>query len=186
MRKDNDLDSLFHKLDGAFDQELPRDGHEQRFEVKLKELSKKGPPTLDLSKFRSWNPMAIAASLLLLVSISGLTWTAVRPETNSLTAYAPEISATSDYFGNLISQRVILLRSENSEQIKPVVEAAIAQLKDLESDYHVLEKEVLAGGNTELILKAMLRNFQTRLALIESVLKQIEHLKEIQNDEQIL
>ena len=59
MRKDNDLDSLFHKLDGAFDQELPRDGHEQRFEVKLKELSKKGPPTLDLSKFRSWNPMAI-------------------------------------------------------------------------------------------------------------------------------
>ena len=186
MREKNDLDTLFRNLNGAFDLEQPRNGHEQRFEVKLKALHQKTDFSIIHWIRNSRIQMAVAASLILMVALSVLYRSASTPEETSLSAYAPEISATSAYFGDLINSKVVLLKSENAQQVRPVVEAALNQLKDLESDYRVLEKDVLDGGNTELILHAMLRNFQTRLSLIESVLRQIELLKETQNDEQIL
>lgn len=186
MPKENDINTLFRNLGDALDLEQPRTGHEQRFDLKLNALHSKKEFHLGRWILSSRIQIAAAASIILMVTLSVLNHAASSTEDVSLSVYAPELSATSAHFGDLISQKVDLLKSENTDQVRPVVEAALTQLKDLESDYRVLERDVLDGGNTELILHAMLRNFQTRLSLIESVLRQIEHLKETQNDEQIL
>ena len=48
-------------------------------------------------------------------------------------------------------------------------------------DYIKLEGELLNGGNSKLILSAMITNFQIRIDLLNDVLNQIETIKNLKN-----
>jgi len=57
----------------------------------------------------------------------------------------------------------------------------MVQLKKLENNYDLLEKEMIKGGNSKLILSAMITNFQTRIDLLQDVLDKIETIKKLKN-----
>ena len=48
-------------------------------------------------------------------------------------------------------------------------------------NYKVLEQDLLNGGNSKLILSAMITNFQTRIDLLQDVLDQVENIKNLKN-----
>ena len=72
-----------------------------------------------------------------------------------------------------------LLKEEKSPETAKLVDDTLAKLQELEEDYERLERELVNGGNSKLILNAMITNFQIRIDLLEEVLANVETIKNL-------
>lgn len=174
MKKDQ-LDEMFSELSGHFDIEAPQPGHEERF---LKRLQDK--PTFHSN--RQWVRYAIAATLAFLLGL-GVFYTSTIPSREErISEISPEASRTQLYFASVIEDQVKQLQAAENPQTRTLVEDTLKELGELENDYLALEQELLNGGNSKLILSAMITNFQTRIDLLNEVLNTIESIKEFNSD----
>ncbi len=178
------LNILFEKLQGTFDIEEPNNDHRQLFLEKLK--ASKGVISIRPKKKSWWRPLSIAASIAVLCTMGiGLYNT---PDIDQQVAkILPEASKIELYFSGLIEEQVKQLENEDKPETKRIIEDTMIQLKKLETNYIQLEQDLLNGGNSKLILSAMITNFQTRIDLLKDVLDQVETIKNLKthNDEQI-
>nr|WP_321413806.1 hypothetical protein [uncultured Allomuricauda sp.] len=182
MKKDS-LDYLFERLHGELDVAEPQSGHQERFLEKLN----KDQDTIALNKKKTswWKPMSIAASIAL-VALLGYQAFGPQPSIKQqVTKIAPEASQTEFYFANLIEEQVEELKQEKTPETAQLVDDTLAQLAKLDKDYETLEHDLIDGGDSKIILSAMITNFQTRIDLLKEVLSQIENIKNLktQNDE---
>lgn len=175
MKKDN-LDDLFSRLQNDFDFEDPSMGHQERFLEKLNNAQ--GVASLP-QKRTWWKPLSIAASIAL-VCVLGLQVFNNQPSIKEqVVEIAPEASETEFYFASLIEEQVQLLKEEKSPETAKLVDDTLAKLQELEEDYERLERELVNGGNSKLILNAMITNFQIRIDLLEEVLANVETIKNL-------
>lgn len=177
------LENLFKDLQGTFDTEEPAAGHEQRFLEKLE----RGHVVVQMARKRTswWKPLSIAASVAILLTV-GINLLAPKQSLEEQVAeIAPEVSETQFYFASLIEEQVKLLESESTPETRKIIDDTMIQLKKLEDSYTKLEQDLLKGGNSKLILSAMITNFQTRIDLLQDVLNQIDTIKTLKkyNDE---
>ena len=178
MEKDN-LEKLFGRLQGKFDLEEPQLGHRDRFLEKLNQS--KGVTHLNPKKRNWWKPLSIAASIAFLCLL-GIQVINTKPSIKEqVVEIAPEVSQTEFYFVNVIEEQVQQLRSEKSPETAQLVDDTLLQLEKLETDYETLEQELVNGGNSKIILNAMITNFQTRIDLLKEVLSNIENIKNIKS-----
>ncbi len=181
--KNENIDELFNKLQGSFDIAEPSEGHRERFQEKLNRS--KGVVTLNPNKRNWWKPLSIAASIALLVSF-GIGYFGNESSIEEQVAeISPEASQTHFYFANLIEEQVRELEEQSSPETRKIIDDALMQLEKLEENYKQLESDLLEGGDSKLILSAMITNFQTRIALLEEVMSQINTIKNVKsyNDE---
>ncbi len=185
--KEDRIEQLFRELDGTFDTEEPREGHEMRFLDKLNTAQ----GTISINRKRPgtwWKPLSIAASVVVLC-VLGLGLLNFNPSVDARVAeIAPEVSETQLYFTSLIEQQVSELQAQSDPETEQLIAEALAQLKKLDSNYKRLEQDLLNGGDPNLILSAMIQNFQTRIALLQDVRNQIESIQNFNNynDENII
>ena len=182
MKKDN-LDHLFERLQGEFDVAEPENGHQERFLEKLNR--QQGTIALGKKKTSWWKPLSIAASIVL---VAVLGYQAFGPEPSlkrQVTKIAPEVSQTEFYFASLIEAQVEELKEEKTPETAQLVDDTLAQLAKLDKDDRTLEQDLVDGGDSKIILSAMITNFQTRIDLLKEVLSQIENIKNLksQHDE---
>lgn len=176
MKKDG-LEELFDRLQGEFDIEEPRDGHEQRFIEKLSRSQ--GVVSMQRKNVTWWKPLSIAASIALICAIGFQLFNEKPTIDEQVVEIAPEVSETQFYFASLIEEQVQELRSAKSPQNEQLVDDTLLQLAKLESDYQKLEQDLINGGNSKIILNAMIINFQTRIDLLKDVLTNIEEIKNL-------
>lgn len=175
MKEKRNIEDVFRELQGTFDTEEPREGHSLRFLTKLEtatnvvSLKKKGSGNW-------WKPLSIAASLIVLFTVTGLYFLSPSLE-EQVAEISPEVSKTEFYFANLINDQVKQLKSESAPETKKIIEDTMVQLQKLGNDYKTMEQDLLKGGNSKLILSAMITNFQTRMDLLQEVLDKIETIK---------
>lgn len=179
--KEDRLESLFKDLQGSFDVQEPAPGHRERF---MQRLESRSEQTLrPVAKSRQWwKPLSIAASIVLIAMI-GLR--IAQPESTrdeQVARISPEISKTEFYFASLIEEQVRELEAESSPETQKMVDDTLFQLRKLETDYAKLEQDLLKGGNSQIILSAMIKNFQTRIDLLHEVLTKIETIKNFKSD----
>ncbi|WP_158976323.1 hypothetical protein [Cellulophaga sp. L1A9] len=179
MKKDN-IDDLFEHLKGGWDTEEPKNGHELRFLEKLNTIN--DVKSLPVKKGNSFKFLFIAASLLLVFGLGFLFVNQSYSINEQVVALSPEISNTEFYFANVIEQEVKKLQNENSPETKKIVDDTMIQLSKLEKNYKSIERDLINGGNSKLILSAMIVNFQTRIDLLDDVLQQIEEIKNIKKN----
>ena len=181
--QNENLEQLFKDLKGSFDTEEPRQGHQERFLEKLH--ASKGVVGIHSKKRDWWKPISIAATIAFLLSLS-IGYFGTEPSIEERVAeISPEASQTHFYFANLIEEQVRELENLSTPETKVIIEDTMKQLQKLEEDYSKLESDLLAGGNSKLILSAMIVNFQTRIDLLQEVMNQIDTIKNINtnNDE---
>lgn len=181
--KNDNIDELFNELKGSFDTAEPMSGHQERFLEKLNRS--KGVVGINTRKRNWWKPLSLAASIALLVSL-GIGYFSLDTTVEERVAQiSPEASQTHFYFANLIEEQVRELEEQSNPETENVINDALVQLQKLEVDYKRLEKDLLEGGDSKLILSAMITNFQTRIDLLESVMNQINTIKNLKsyNDE---
>ncbi len=177
------LKDFFKRAKNDLDYHEPLLGHQERFLAKLE--GQNSVIALDTKKKSWWKPLSIAASAVILLSIGIGFYTSQDATDNQVTEMSSEVSNTQFYFASLIEEQVKQLESESVPETKKMVDDTMAQLKKLESDYTILEKDLANGGNSKMILSAMITNFQTRIDLLNDVLEQIETIKNLKeyNDE---
>lgn len=183
MKKDN-IDNLFDSLKGTFDLEEPSNGHQLRFLEKLNTAN--GSKTLPQTKNNTFLFLAIAAGLILFFSLGVVFFNATPSINEQVVEISPEISKTEFYFANIIEKEIIKLESEKSPETKKIIEDTLIQIQKLDNNYKKLESDLINGGNSKLILSAMITNFQTRIDLLQDVLNQIELIKNIKNENTII
>ena len=178
MEKEN-LEKLFDNLKGQFDIENPEIGHENRFLKKLN--ASKGVVAIDSKKTSWWKPLSVAASIAILCVVGiGLFESGATLE-EQVAEISPEVSRTEFYFASLIEEQVNQLKNESTPETQQIIDDTMGQLKKLEKNYDQLEKDLIAGGNSKLILSAMITNFQTRIDLLQDVLDKIETIKNLKS-----
>ena len=174
MKEDN-LERLFKNLENDFDIEMPETGHEQRFLDRLKSdnhiVSKKPKHTI----YRPF--IAIAASLILFFGVFILIQN--KPQENGLASVSPELSQTQDFFTSAIRSELNKIKDKRSPENEMLVLDALKQMELLEKNYERLKIDLKDSGNDKRVIYAMISNFQSRIDLLENVLKTIEELKQL-------
>lgn len=181
MQKDT-VDNLFKNLKGSFDLEHPLEGHEVRFLEKLHTKNQ----VKTLPKKNRFRYFGIAASLVIFIGLGLLYKNSMRSVAEQVVAISPEIAKSESYFSNVIQQEINKLQNEKSPATQKIIEDTMAQLSKLEINYQKLENDLIAGGNSKLILSAMITNFQTRIDLLADVLEQIDEIKKITHENKII
>tara|TARA_R110002111_G_scaffold103089_4_gene159705 strand:- start:1010 stop:1342 length:333 start_codon:yes stop_codon:yes gene_type:complete len=92
---------------------------------------------------------------------------------------SPEITNTEFYFASVIEDQIKKMQNESTPETQKLIADTMIQLRNLDSDYKKMERDLLDGGNSKLILSAMITNFQTRIDLLNEVLEQIEEIKNL-------
>lgn len=177
MKQHDPIETLFRELQGSLDVEHPAAGHRERFLRRLE-----GGEARPAKKTQPWwRHLSVAASLVLFLAAS---FFLLRPGPSleeQVAEISPEVSQTSRYFAGLVSRQVLELREMESPETLPLIEDTLRQLQLLEADYQKLEEDLVAGGNSKLILSAMIQNFQTRIDLLTEVMERIEEVKQFKN-----
>ena len=173
------MDKLFKRLQGTFDLEEPEKGHELRFLEKLNTAQGTVPMAIE-RKRNWWRPLSIAASVVLLFSVGLLFFNTPDTKEEQVAQISPEVSKTQFYFANLIAEQVRELEKHSSPETERIIADTMEQLKKLETSYKQLEQDLLNGGNSKMILSAMITNFQTRIDLLRDVQDRIETIKNLQ------
>ena len=176
MEKDT-IDDLFNDLKGELDVNQPRKDHELRFLDKLKANTIASNQSDKKSGF-NWKPfLAIAASLVICFSV--FTTTQGESETLDLASVSPELSETQDFFTATIENELKKLNKERSPLTEQIITDALAQIQSLEADYKHLKTDLTESGNDQRVIYAMIANFQSRIDILNTVLEQIETIKEL-------
>ncbi len=178
MNKDL-LDNLFEGLQNQFDTEEPVSGHRERFLNKLQQ--QKAPASHGSKSLYKWlRPWGIAASIALLF---GIGWGLLNhQEVVESGVVSSEVEEAQYYFASVIEQQMEQIQKEATPETQLLVEDAMIQMKKLEENYNQLEKDLENTGNTELILNAMITNFQTRINLLQDVMENIKQVKELKKE----
>ncbi|MEC7263911.1 MAG: hypothetical protein VXW38_09240 [Bacteroidota bacterium] len=185
MKKDS-IENLFGRLQGEFDVEEPQLGHQQRFLEKLNQAN--GTVYINKKRPTWWKPLSIAASIALVAILGYQAFGPTLSLKEQVVEIAPEVSKTEFYFANVIEQQVQQLKDEKSPETAQLVDDTLAQLQRLQKDYKSLEQDLVNGGDSKIIMNAMIINFQTRIDLLKEVLSQIENIKNLksQKDESFI
>jgi hypothetical protein len=183
MEKDN-IDRLFKILENEFDIDLPNAGHQNRFLQKLNKAAAISDPKTQ-QKASYWRPfLAIAASVLICFSI----FTVLQQqesELKDLASVSPELSRTQDFFTLAIQSELATLETERSPETEELINDALQQLNVLEADYEKLKEDLTSSGDDKRVVYAMISNFQTRIDVLNNVLKNIEDLKTFKSNESV-
>ena len=180
--KDEELYDLFKDKD--FDLEDPKIGHEERFLFKLNEDHNK-KKNLGKGSVRSlWSPwLAVAASIVFIIIIAAsFLKTNAMSKHSDLAAISPEMKETQEFYAKAIRTELEKVNAASSPETKVIVEDALAQLSKLDEEYKNLRVNLSESGNDKRVIFAMVSNLQQRIDILNTVLSQIEEIKELKNN----
>lgn len=169
------LEDLFKNLENVFDVEVPETGHETRFLNKIEKQEKK-VIKITRSKNSFWKPfIGVAASIVLLVSL--FIFNSKKENTIELASISPEMAKTETIFMTVLSKELENLNSEDMPEYQELIVDALFEIKVLEEDYNQLIFGLKEQPDDELILSAMILNFQNRIDVLQDTKDKIEDLK---------
>ncbi|MBV7270373.1 hypothetical protein [Winogradskyella luteola] len=178
MQNDN-IDELFNNLKGEFDINELGEGHENRF---LEKLKANETASTDVEKFSlNWKSfLAIAASLVICFAV--FTTAQSEPEALDLASVSSEMSETQDFFTATIEAELKKLNNERSPLTEQIITDAISRIDLLEKEYQNLKNDLTKSNKDQRVIYAMVNNFQNRIDILNTVLEQIETIKQLKNN----
>lgn len=180
MQNDN-LEDIFKNLQGKFDVNEPHEGHELRFISKLKNKYTSPSKFLFVSSF-NWKPaLAMAASIVICFSI--FITLQNEPDTLDLASVSSELSETQNFFTTTIENELKKISKERSPLTESIISDALKQIEILENDYKNLKTDLTESSNDQRVIYAMITNFQNRIDILNTVLEQIEEVKQLKTNE---
>jgi hypothetical protein len=163
-----------------FGDEEPSKGHVERFERKLElRFHARGAVKRSIVPY-----LLKAAVVTLLVTLSSLwTWDHfIRPDRNRMTLgdVSPQYKEVENYYlhqVNLMESEIKTIDLNNPEQ-KEMLEK---EMKNMDSVYVQLQKDLKANPDDERIINAMIEHYQTKVEVMNYIINQ---LKVIRNENQ--
>jgi hypothetical protein len=172
------IDDLFEGLKDQFDIETPKLNHEKRFLEKLNSQQKE-VVAINKNKKSYWKPLlAVAASVVLIITL--FVSKQSQDISYDLASVSPEMAETQSFFTSTIEEELSKLKNETSIEAKTIINDAIKRISLLEREYESLKQDLESSGNDKRVIYAMISNFQNRIDILQTVLLQIENVKQLQ------
>jgi len=96
-----------------------------------------------------------------------------------LAAISPKMEETQSYFLATIQKELETIKKERNSDTEQVINDALIQLTKLEKEYYALTFELKESTEDKRIIYAMISNFQQRIAILQSLMIQIENVKQL-------
>ena len=177
------IKQIFDSAPEALHSKKPLEGHENRFLEKLSGATVENilPSKATLKLVWRKNTkrlLSIAASAAILFGV--FQWGVHSLSTQTKIAYfTTETAAINAYYPGLIAIAVKEIEQQSSPLTKPHIDKAFKEISKLDGRFKEMEDAMINGGNTKLILQAMVQNYTTRIELLEEVMHQINTINAI-------
>lgn len=158
------LHNFFNDTD--FDVHEPHSGHQERFLKKLKQPKKKP---------HSWKWLSFAASVLLILGF--YLGSFHQKNKYDLKDVSSEMAEAQNFFINTINHDLKQVEKHRNLDTESVIEDALDELEELEDQYNTLQSELTISDNKRLKIRAMIRNYQQRLDILERLLNRLNELE---------
>lgn len=160
----------------TFNEEEPSNGHFERFNRKLEVLYQASAPKRSIVPY-----LLKAAVVTLLVTLSSLwTWDHfIRPDSSRMTLgqVSPEYKEVESYYihqVSLVKDEIINITPNNNPEQKAEL---LKEMKNMDSVYVSLQKELKANPNDERIINAMIKHYQTKLEIMTYIVNQLQTIR---------
>ncbi|MEO9479209.1 MAG: hypothetical protein ABJO28_13875 [Maribacter dokdonensis] len=187
---EQDLREMF-KNDREKQKHAIKPGHEERF---LKKLEKSIPS----NKTTKWGWLHIAASVVVLVSLSLGFWFLSGNDENTVTVVqndkeekqkteftfgdlSPDLKKVENYY--VANINLELAKLEVSPDTKGLIDSFMEQLNNLNLEYKTLNKELKELGPNDQTITALIENLQLRLQLLQKLKRKLNELKLSKNEQ---
>jgi len=176
-----DIEKIIRENHSLFDSYEPSEGHFERFTGKLEARQATSTRKISLMPY-----LLKAAAVAILVTLSSLwTWEHVfspGAKKTSLGDVSPQYNEVEQYYVNqvnLVEDEIKGIQiNENPEQ----KDMLMKELKDMDTMYEELQKDLKANPNDERVINAMIEHYQRKVEVMNYILTQ---LKDVKNDNQI-
>jgi hypothetical protein len=173
----NKLENFILDNKAAFDAQEPSAGHMERFEQML---PKSKVRTLSYVKYA-----AAAAMITLMMTLSGLyiydNWSGGDQTLPTLADAGQKYAEAEAYFVSTINQQQHTINNLKSEELLKDVDFE-QDLKAMDALYKKLQKDLNANPDDPRVINAMIKHYQTRIAVMNQIVKQLEEAKKIKNN----
>ena len=174
------IEEIIRNNKDFFEEAEPSTGHLERFNRKLEKRFQ-----INTIK-RSIVPYLLRAAVVtLLVTLSSLwTWDHfIRTGSSRMTLgqVSPQYKEVENYYVhqvNMMESEIVNVDLKNNPEQKNML---LKEMKNMDSTYVSLQKELKANPNDERIINAMIEHYQTKLEVMTYIVNQ---LKTIRNDNQ--
>jgi len=171
------------------------EGHELRFEARLKEAF----PQPKKSKGNSFFYLKIAASVVVFLGLGYFVFMGdgvepVGPEVVETTPVvdnqtpvltlgdlSPDLKKVEDFYTNGISVQLASL--EVNDDNRELINSYLNRLAELDTEYNRLNNELNEAGPTEATISALIDNLQLRLELLFKLKNKLNELNDLKNEQ---
>jgi hypothetical protein len=174
------IEELIRSNRDFFEEAEPREGHLDRFRMKLEKKYQTG------KAIRSIVPYLLKAAVVtLLVTLSSLwTWDHfIRSDRNRMTLgqVSPQYREVENYYIHQVNLAESELTESTIAKDPRQLEMLKNEMKSMDSVYVQLQKELKANPNDERIINAMIQHYQTKVEVMSYIVNQ---LKAVRNENQ--
>lgn len=174
---------------GDPDDQEPGLEHRTHFAELLKKELHQKPKGIQLNI--SYSFMRVAAIAVLLITAISFAWfwdqSRINVENNTPSMTLADVSEkykqVEFFYQEQMSVRLAQLASEDAEEEQMVYKEAIRKLNQLDANYAKLEKDLAQNPGNTRVVYAMIKNYQLRITVLETLLQKI-NIKETQKIEE--
>lgn len=177
MKQEDNLKSLFNRLQNELNvSDLP-DGHTMRF---LEKLDAPKQQNNRKTYFNIIKPIiGMAAALVIGLALFALV---IKPEKEmDLDQVSAEMANTQNFFYQSINTELKKIDLERTPETESIIKDALNEMNKLELEYETLKTDLKQSNNDKRVIYAMISNFQNRIELLQAVLEHIETIKEFKH-----
>ncbi|MBV1923943.1 MAG: hypothetical protein KUG68_07955 [Flavobacteriaceae bacterium] len=173
-------------------------GHEARFEDKLKAAFSEEKQTEATTKKDTFFWMKIAAMIVVVCSVCYFGYVSLEDEPKPIIAevpttveenanqislgdISPNLKKMEDFYTNGINVQLASLA--DSKENKELVDGYLIRFKELDTEYARLTKELNEVGPTEETINALIDNLKLRLELLFKLKNKLKELKNQENEQ---
>lgn len=176
----NSIEEFFRNHRDQLNDAEPDEGHFDRFRYKLERMfgAEKVVRKISIVPY-----LLKAAVVTLLVTLSSLyVWDSfIRPESRMMTLsdVSPQYREVENYYVSEVSARETEILNLDIMGTPAQKEIMLQEIRNMDSIYVELQKELKAHPNDERVINAMIEHYQTKLNVMSLILDQ---LKQIRNE----
>jgi hypothetical protein len=162
-----------------FEDQEPIEGHTERFNWKLEKRLHSGTVKRSIVPY-----LLRAAVVTVLVTLSSLwTWDHFIRKDNgmSLGQVSPQYREVENYYVHQVSMMEGEIKNANFGDNPTQKTELEKELKNMDSTYVQLKKELKSNPNDERVINAMIEHYQTKLEVMSYI---VDQLKAIRNENQ--
>lgn len=171
------IEEIIKKNRSSFDDEVPDDGHLERFLTKLEQKQS----NTNLHRRRSFKVLKVAAIALILLTAGITSWFMLMPanqiQSAEIASIPDELIKADQYYTQMADQKLVEIDAlaEENQLDKATVEHAANQVEVLLEISKSLIARYMSMNKDERIFQAIIKNYMLMVSGLDMIVEQVEN-----------